>query len=105
MRGIVVRERIDPMTTIDATILIPTFDHGPMIRSPLESALAQTAGNTEIFVVGDGAPDVTRDVVGELAERDPRIRFFDNPKGPRHGEIHRHAALAEARGRIVLYLS
>jgi GalNAc5-diNAcBac-PP-undecaprenol beta-1,3-glucosyltransferase len=91
--------------TIDATILLPTFDHGAMIRFPLESALAQTARDIEILVVGDGAPEVTREVVGELAESDPRIRFFDNPKGPRHGEVHRHAALAEARGRIVLYLS
>jgi glycosyltransferase involved in cell wall biosynthesis len=93
------------MTKIDATVLLPTFDHGPMIRFPLESALAQTARNIEIFVVGDGVPDVTREVVGELTERDPRIRFFDNPKGPRHGEVHRHAALAEAGGRVVLYLS
>jgi glycosyltransferase involved in cell wall biosynthesis len=84
---------------------VPTFDHGATIRFPLESALAQTARNTEIFVVGDGVPDITREVVGELAGRDPRIRFFDNPKGPRHGEVHRHAALAEASGRVVLYLS
>jgi glycosyltransferase involved in cell wall biosynthesis len=76
-----------------------------MIRFALESALAQTARNTEILVVGDGVPDLTRGVVGELAEHDARIRFFDNPKGPRHGEVHRHAALAEASGRVVLYLS
>jgi len=33
------------------------------------------------------------------------VRFFDNPKGERHGEAHRHAALEEARGEIVCYLS
>jgi hypothetical protein len=50
-------------------------------------------------------PDVTREVTAELEREDERVRFFDNPKGPRHGEIHRHAALQQARGEIVCYLS
>src|SRR5688572_27963864 len=55
-----------------ATILIPTFDHGPLVRLALESALAQTVAEIEVFVVGDGVPDVTREIVGEIAEGDPR---------------------------------
>jgi GalNAc5-diNAcBac-PP-undecaprenol beta-1,3-glucosyltransferase len=88
-----------------ATVLIPTHDHGPLVRLSVESALAQTVSDVEVFVVGDGVPDLTREVVGELADRDERVRFFDNLKGPRHGEIHRHAALSEASGSAVLYLS
>ena len=42
--------------------------------------------------------------MAELTAADPRVRWFDNPKGPRHGELHRHAALQEARGEIVCYL-
>ena len=41
----------------------------------------------------------------ELVASDPRVKFLDNPKGPRHGELHRHAALQEAQGEIVCYLS
>ena len=33
------------------------------------------------------------------------MRFFDYPKGPRHGEVYRHQALRQASGRIVCYLS
>lgn len=88
-----------------ATILVPTHDHGPLLRFSLGSVLAQTIADIEVFVVGDGVPDVTREIVGEIAARDARVRFFDNPKGPRHGEIHRHAALQEATGKVVLYLS
>jgi len=90
---------------VEATILIPTHDHGPIIRHALECALGQTVTDVEVFVVGDGVPEATRALVSEFAARDPRVRFFDRPKGPRHGEVHRHAALAEARGRIVCYLS
>lgn len=88
-----------------ATVLIPTHDHGRTLEYALRSALGQTVADVEVFVVGDGVPDVTRQVVAAFTAKDPRVRFWDNPKGPRHGEIHRHKALAEARGDIVCYLS
>ena len=88
-----------------ATVLIPTHDHGPLIRLSISSVLAQSVEDLEVFVVGDGVADATREIVGELARTDRRVRFFDNPKGPRHGEILRHVALAEASGDAVLYVS
>lgn len=57
-----------------------------------------------MFVVGDGVEDATRGVMEPFLD-DPRVRFFDFPKGERLGEQHRHVALKEARGRIVTYLS
>jgi len=59
----------------------------------------------EIFIVGDGTPESTREVVAQLIKEDKRMRFFDHPKGPRHGESYRHAALGQAQGEIVCYLS
>ena len=91
--------------TVVATVLIPTFNHGPTLRHSVGSVLEQTVSDIEIFIVGDGVPDVTREIVDDLTSQDERVRFFDNPKGPRTGEIHRHQALAEARGEIVCYLS
>jgi glycosyltransferase involved in cell wall biosynthesis len=86
-----------------ATVILPTHDHGPTLRYSIRSVQEQTVDDLEIFVIGDGVPDETRGLVAELASGDSRIRFFDNPKGPRNGEIHRHAALQEARGEIVCY--
>ncbi len=88
-----------------ATILIPTHDHGPTLRYSVGSALAQTVRDLEVFVIGDGAPDETRDLMEGIVRTDARVRYFDHPKGPRHGELHRHAALAGAQGRIVCYLA
>ncbi len=88
-----------------ATVLIPTHDHGPTLRHSVASALAQTVTDIEIFIVGDGMPDAARDVARSVARLDPRIRLFENPKGPRHGEILRHEALREAVGHAVCYLS
>lgn len=88
-----------------ATVLIPTHDHGPTIRHSVVSALTQTVKDIEIFIVGDGMPDAARDVVRSVAQLDPRIRLFESPKAPRHGEILRQEALQEAVGQIVCYLS
>ena len=90
--------------TVAATVLIPTHDHGPTLRHSIPSVLGQTVEELEVFVIGDGVPDVTRELMAELTTADPRVRFFDHPKGPRHGELYRHAALQEARGEIVCYL-
>ena len=88
-----------------ATVLIPTHDHGRTLWYAAKSVLAQSVEDLELFIVGDGVGDETREVVAELGRGEPRVRFFDRPKGPRHGEIHRHAALDAARGEIVCYLS
>lgn len=91
------------MTAPSFTVLIPTHDHADTLWYAIGSVLAQTRQDFEIFIVGDGVPERTREIVATLRARDQRIRFFDNPKGERHGEAHRHAALREASGRFVCY--
>jgi GalNAc5-diNAcBac-PP-undecaprenol beta-1,3-glucosyltransferase len=88
-----------------ATVVIPTHDHGSLLTRALSSAQRQSVADIEIFVIGDGVPDSTRDSMAKAQAADTRVRFFDNPKRQRHGERHRHAALAAATGRIVCYLS
>lgn len=87
------------------TVVIPTYDHGRTLDLAARSVLAQSMASLELFIVGDGVPDITREVVDALRSEDRRVRFFDNPKGARHGELHRHAALAQSQGRFVAYLS
>jgi hypothetical protein len=91
--------------SVAATVLIPTHDHGPTLRYSVESALRQSMSDIEIFIVGDGVDDPSRSVIAELTRKDGRVRFFDFPKGERHGEASRHLALQEAHGEMVAYLS
>lgn len=88
---------------MEATILIPTHDHAVLLPYAIRSALGQEAA-IELFVIGDGVGDDTRVALAPFLS-DPRVRFFDNPKGERHGEAHRHVALREAAGDLVTYLS
>jgi len=88
-----------------ATVLIPTHSHHGTLACAVRSALNQTVRDIEIFIVGDGVSEPVRAVVETLLTEDSRIRFFDNPKGQSRGELHRHAALGEAGGEIICYLS
>jgi glycosyltransferase involved in cell wall biosynthesis len=87
-----------------ATVLIPTHEHVESLRHAVAGVQQQTLQDFELFIVGDGVSDASRALITELVAADSRIRFFDFPKGPRKGEVHRHQALQHARGRFVAYL-
>ncbi|MDZ7736275.1 MAG: glycosyltransferase [Gammaproteobacteria bacterium] len=92
-------------SSLRATVVVPTTaDRGPLLPYSVGSILNQTVEDLEVFVIGDGVTPATRSVIRDLQQQDARIRFFDHPKDVRRGELYRHAALAEARGRIVCYL-
>ena len=86
-----------------ASVLIPTHNHASTLPLSVASVQDQGVDDIEILIVGDGVGDDTRAAVGALQAADPRIRFFDRPKGPRLGEAHRDAILRQAQGRIVCY--
>jgi glycosyltransferase involved in cell wall biosynthesis len=83
------------------TVLMPTNYRPDVIGYAIQSVLNQTEPDFELFVVGDGAPPETAAAVGRFT--DPRIRWFDLPKGPRFGYANRNIALREARGDLVAY--
>jgi len=88
-----------------ASVLIPTHEHAATLPLAVASVQRQGIDDIEILIVGDGITDDLREVIGQLQAGDARIRFFDFPKGPRSGEIHRDIVLRQAQGRIVCYQS
>ncbi len=88
-----------------ATVIIPTHNHADTLLYSIPSALSQTVEEIEVFVIGDGVPERAREIMRNFTSQDNRVRFFDFPKGPRHGEEYRHKVLTEsATGEIVCYL-
>jgi glycosyltransferase involved in cell wall biosynthesis len=88
---------------IRASVLIPTHEHAATLPFAVKSVQSQGIDEIEILIVGDGVGDALRAVIARLCADDARIRFFDLPKAPRNGEIHRDAVLRQARGRIICY--
>ncbi len=89
---------------LEATVIIPTFGRADFIIWALKSVQQQTVENIEISVIGDGACPETRDIVEREAREDPRINYFDNPKGEGNGERYRHQAILRSKGKIICYL-
>lgn len=78
------------MPTPKALIIIPTYNHGSLLRYTVESMLRQTYTNFEIHIVGDGATEETVATASELATTDTRIHWHSYPKSKRTGEEYRN---------------
>lgn len=88
-----------------ALVIIPTFDHGPLLEHSIGSALAQDWEDLEVVVICDGAPESTRHLLDDMCRHDPRLSSRWCAKGPRLGETHRNEVLATATADFVCYLS
>jgi GalNAc5-diNAcBac-PP-undecaprenol beta-1,3-glucosyltransferase len=88
-----------------ATVLVPTHDHGQLLRLAVGSATHQTVHDLDIVIVGDGMTAETAEVARELAGSDHRVRVLEHPKGERHGEAYRDPILRTCRSQYVFYLS
>lgn len=88
-----------------ATVIIPTYNHWMTLNYSIKSVLNQTVEDIEVFIIGDGVPEISRGIIKNFIKKDSRIKFFDHPKDKRHGEIYRNEALKQAKGKIVCYLA
>ena len=71
-------------------VICPAFNRSAAILPTVESVLAQTVQDWELFVVSDGSTDDTDEVV--RAVRDPRVRLLrvanhGCPGGPRNAGL------------------
>jgi succinoglycan biosynthesis protein ExoA len=82
---------------VDCSILVPVFNEERFIEAMVAAMRAQCFDGELEFVFADGgSTDRTREILGELAREDPRIRVFDNPRRTVSSGLN--VALREARG-------
>jgi glycosyltransferase involved in cell wall biosynthesis len=86
--------------SVDVSVLIPVLNEERHIRETVAAMQAQRFDGTVEFLFADGgSQDATREILAELAERDPRIRVLDNPR--RRTASGLNVCLREARGEYV----
>lgn len=86
------------------SIITPVFNSAKTIAETIASVQAQTYPNWEMLIVMDsGTKDNTADIVRLVAEKDPRIKFFEIKNG-RGVSMSRNLALREAQGQFVAFL-
>ncbi len=91
------------MSSISASVVIPTFNRLASIGTALESVQSQTVPPLEIIVVDDGSDDGTADRVLDYARRDRRIQLLshDRRKG---AQAARNTGIRAARGDWIAFL-
>ena len=60
------------------SVLIPVFNEGRTIRTVIEKVRSQSVPLKEIIVVDDGSTDDTAQIVRQVADEDPLVRFLQN---------------------------
>ncbi len=81
------------------SILIPCYNAQRWLRQCIDSALAQTYPNTEVWVLDDGSTDQSLEILKGYGDR---IRFETGPN--RGGNAARNRLLELARGAWLQYL-
>jgi GT2 family glycosyltransferase len=85
---------------VDVSVVIPTRDRMPMLRTALRSALAQDGVTSEVIVVDDGSAHAVapqcRDLNGRVA-----VHRLADPSGV---SAARNTGIAVARGRWIAFL-
>jgi len=81
------------------SVLIPTYNREQHIREAVDSLLAQTWSDYEIFVIDDGSTDATQSTLAKYGSRIHVIRQLN--QGP---EVARNKAAAQAHGDYLVFL-
>ncbi|SDZ55570.1 Glycosyl transferases group 1 [Evansella caseinilytica] len=82
------------------SVIMPVYNAEKVIRTSIESILAQTWSNIELLVVDDCSDDATVTIVKEYEKKDTRVRLI---KAKTNGGAYkaRNLALREAAGEFV----
>lgn len=77
------------------SIIVPFLNRRSFLAEAIESVLAQTYTNWELFLVDDGSTDASTDIARDYAQRSPdRIRYLEHP-----GHVNRGASASRNLGR------
>lgn len=89
---------------IDVTVVLVTYNHVSFVGQAVQSVLDQRTSRTvELIVSEDASSDGTREIVQEIATREPRLRLISSATNVRSNEVVARAIRA-ARGRYLCIL-
>ena len=86
---------------VACSVLVPVLNEERYIEQAVDAMRRQRFdGELEFIFADGGSDDRTREILGRLADEDPRIRVFDNPS--RSVSSGLNVCLSHARGRWAL---
>lgn len=89
------------MEDIKVSVIIPVYNAGKYLEKCLDSVTRQTLKDIEIICVDDGSTDNTPEILSRFAEKDARLKVF-NQKNLFAGAA-RNRGIEEARGKYLAF--
>ncbi len=84
------------------TVIIPTYNSSGTLRLTLETVLRQTFEDFEVWIIGDGCTDESRQAVASFG--DSRFHWLNLPENSGGPSRPRNEGLKNAKGRYIAYL-
>ena len=81
------------------SVLMPTYNCGPLLAESIDSILAQTLEDFELIIVDDGSTDDSPTLLREYASQDSRIRVVRQENGGVGAALN--AGIEMARGKYL----
>jgi glycosyltransferase involved in cell wall biosynthesis len=82
------------------SVCLLTYKRAHLLPQTLDMLLAQDHRDFELIINDDRSPDGTEAIAREYARRDPRVRYFRNPKNLRYAN-NQNVAVLRARSEYV----
>ncbi|MGI6216293.1 MAG: glycosyltransferase family 2 protein [Coriobacteriales bacterium] len=82
------------------SIVMPMYNSEEYIADAISCVELQTVGDWELIIVNDASTDRCREIAGQLAEGDERIRIIDHEKNEWVAAA-RNTGIADARGKYL----
>lgn len=86
----------------EISVIVPVYKVEKYIRKCVDSILAQTFTDFELWLVDDGSPDNCGEICDEYAEKDERVKVIHKKNGGLSDA--RNAALDVMQGRYVFFV-
>jgi glycosyltransferase involved in cell wall biosynthesis len=85
------------------SVILPTYNRAHIVSKALQSVLSQTYRNFEVIVIDDGSTDNTKEIITNIACKDPRVKYFRNNenKGPAGA---RNVGINLAKGEFIAFI-
>lgn len=84
------------------SVIIPVYNTRAYVGQAIESICRQTLVELEIIVVNDGSTDGSGAILHELAQKDTRIKVYEQPNQGQ--SVARNVALDHARGHYIYFM-
>ncbi len=84
------------------SVVVPTYNQADFLTEAIASAQKQTYPHVEIVIVNDGSTDNTAEILKNLADKDPRIRYFNQTN--QGFAVATNKAIEESKGEYVVHL-